>query len=964
MKVTLEHGKTLFSAKNQRIFCVNMLPGSERSQASVETAVMTGRRRNNHMRFCLLFLASLLQCAAPLADGGSPPADPVAYPNATIVIHNVRFTILTDRLIRIERRRSDCFQDCQTISFLNRNLPVPNFTVNYAETVTIATDFVTIRYKPSEAFTADNLQISGRLDDSNTLWKYKYGDVDPHNLLGTIRTLDGLNVVDLNCTRHPESAHCEYGLISRTGYSIVNDTTNWCIKTWWDGPNDSLEDFYIFGHGHDYKAALSDYVQVGGRIPLLPKYSLGIWYSRWYDYTPQDIHNQVRFYEQYSLPLDVFVLDMNWHSKHDWTGYSWDTRLYQANEDALAYLKSRNLAVTLNLHDASGIKPYETQYKALCDILGLDATKNKTIDFTIINQTVSEAIDDVVLHPLQEQGVDFWWIDWQQGEKGPGGAVGGKMNPTIWTAHTRSTQPTRLHEDRRTLVLARWGGLGAHRYPVHFSGDVETMSWETLAYQMYFSMTGVNVGAVWSHDAHAPINDPELYVRFVQWSAFSGITRAHERGASAGDCVKANHERVCTVVEPWKVPYKFAQANYEALRTRGRLLPYLYTASHRAHMTGLWFTTPMYYEWPELDGAYETSALKPDDTSEIGPQYLFGEDLWVAPVVKPVGKKDGLSRATLWIPPGIWVGYDGGHVLTGSMDGSTYIPVTVDLSDVPLFARAGAVIPTRPVRTGNTIGLANKPYEELIWTIYFAKGVPRSGSGYVYDDDGNTLAHVRGDCAITTTEYNILKQVNSERITIDVSITTESNNFVPPRRANTIRITNTLPPERVTYNAKNIPWSRFGGKATWSYDSHAMAVVVELPALSTTQEIGLIVETRTSKTVDGIGFKIARAQAAKAALDEARITPGSQTGDAGTAGALLRVASMGTLLEYLAGHSLPLFEQHIGQFSALFEEARREVAAMTSSAATQRGLRDERLEMDPEIQYRISRALALLDTAH
>ena len=97
--------------------------------------------------------------------------------------------------------------------------------------------------------------------------------------------------------------------------------------------------------------------------------------------------------------------------------------------------------MTLNLHDAKGVGPWETQ------ALGLDSTKQVAVNFTIVNQTVMQAIDDVVLHPLQKNGVDFWWIDWPQGETGPGGSVGGKMNPTIWTAHVRSTQPTHLLED-------------------------------------------------------------------------------------------------------------------------------------------------------------------------------------------------------------------------------------------------------------------------------------------------------------------------------------------------------------------------------------------------------------------------------------------------------------------------------------------------------------------------------------
>jgi hypothetical protein len=161
--------------------------------------------------------------------------------------------------------------------------------------------------------------------------------------------------------------------------------------------------------------------------------------------------------------------------------------LYVPHADALSYMKVRNLAVTLNLHDADGVNAWETQYANMCATVGQDPTQGKAINFTIVNSTIAYALEDVVLRPLEEDGVDFWWIDWQQGETGKGGAAGGKQNPTILTAHVRSTDANRRGETNRNMVLARWGGLGAHRYPVHFSGDA-AISWNQLSFQPYFSM--------------------------------------------------------------------------------------------------------------------------------------------------------------------------------------------------------------------------------------------------------------------------------------------------------------------------------------------------------------------------------------------------------------------------------------------------------------------------------------------
>lgn len=97
--------------------------------------------------------------------------------------------------------------------------------------------------------------------------------------------------------------------------------------------------------------------------------------------------------------------------------------------------------------------------------------------------------------------------------------------------------PTSPGKSTRAIVLARWGGLGTHRYQVGFSGDVRPMNWDTLAYQPYFSQTAANVAyGFWSHDIEGPGNDPEMYVRWMQWAAFSGVLRSHDRGMSAGSC--------------------------------------------------------------------------------------------------------------------------------------------------------------------------------------------------------------------------------------------------------------------------------------------------------------------------------------------------------------------------------------------------------------------------------------------
>jgi len=723
----------------------------------------------------------------------------------------------------------------------------------------------------------------------------------------------------------------------------------------------------------------------------LPKYALGVWFSRWYDYTPSNIVDTVKKYEQHFLPLDVVVLDMNWHTKERWTGYSWDNHLFPNHEDSISYLKHRQLAVTMNLHDGQGVHSNETHYSEMCQAIGRSPETNETIDFSIVNSTIAYALEDTILRPLEEDGVDFWWIDWQQGEKDAGGAAGNKQNPTIWLEHIRSTNAQRRSQSNRDMVLARFGGLGAHRYPVHFSGDA-AQSWRELSFQPYFSMTATNIGAIWSHDTSG--TDPELFTRWIQWSVVSGISRTHDRGESAGRCAKKTKE-TCILCEPWKT--KNAEANGLALRLRGALIPYLYTSAHRTHKTGVGYVTPLYYEWPTLDGAYETGAPHPNkNSSSFASQYLFGDDLMVAPVVTPSNKTTGLTELRIWIPPGIWIGLLDGKVLFGASNGSSALSLQADLDEIPIFVKAGSIIPSLYVRPGKTIGLARKEYTHLIWTVYLATGAPTSGVGTVYEDDGVSTAYLRGKSAITTATYKIEKlntsssllggEIETVASVLTFTVVTEgSYDTIPSYRTTTVRLTNTFPPRNVYSNGREIQYSRFGGSDTWRYDMADAAVVIEsTPSKIVDGVVMKVVFSTTSKSsLDGIGYRLRRANKAKATLDEIRMTPGSQTGQASSDAYLMRAASGISNLEYLAGsrNTLESFEEMIHLLDKeILSGARQEVEELFNSLKQVSHVDEERLLIDTTIKNdivepfstlpqsnptkvtnRVARAIALLD---
>jgi alpha-glucosidase (family GH31 glycosyl hydrolase) len=222
---------------------------------------------------------------------------PLANAAATVVNGDARFTVLTSRLIRMEFATDGKFEDRATLAFMNRDLPVPKFTqavtpgTPHGSTLTITTDDVKLSYTVGQPFSGATLSATGLTAANNFTWNYaQSGSTDDGNLLGTIKSLDELGVTSLNCTEnanitvHDETLHCQWGLISRSGWSVVDDSDNQALEDqqdWWVGVNADTVDSYLFGHGQDYRGAIKDYTLVGGKTAMVPKQAAGLWWTRW-----------------------------------------------------------------------------------------------------------------------------------------------------------------------------------------------------------------------------------------------------------------------------------------------------------------------------------------------------------------------------------------------------------------------------------------------------------------------------------------------------------------------------------------------------------------------------------------------------------------------------------------------------------------------------------------------------------
>jgi hypothetical protein len=672
-----------------------------------------------------------------------PAFAPVADEDAVVAGDTYRFTVLTPRVVRLEYDPHGEFEDRPSRAFWYREQSVPEFTVSEGEgeeaPLVVETDALRVEYVPEEPFAPGTL--SATVLDTGVEWRY--GDADDANLGGAVRTLD----------RVEGATALDPGLLGRDGWTVVDDTDSLVFgEDGWVESRDAAEgyeDRYLFGYGHDYLGCLSDFAALAGDVPLVPRWALGNWWSRYEAYSDDDLRGLVERFREAELPLSVCVIDMDWHvteTDHHggWTGWTWNRDLFPDPRELLDWLHDRGLRATLNLHPAEGVHAHEDAYEPLAEHVGIDPETGAPVEFDASDARFLEGYFEHVIHPLESDGVDFWWIDWQQWAESrelPG------LDPLWALNHLHALDRTR--DGRRPFVLSRWPGLGGHRSPVGFSGDTY-VSWDSLAFQPHLTATGGNVGCGWwSHDVGGhfggtgtPRGFGELYARWAQFGALSPVNRIHTGNVEYID------------KRPWTYPPTIREALREALRFRHALVPYLYTAARRYHDSATPLVRPVYYHHPEIDLAYHSPQ-----------QYYLGSELLAAPHTRPRGDDTNLTRGTVWLPPGTWFDFH-----TGERFESGVHARYGDLSDVPLYARAGGIV---PLDADPSFGDVEAP--ESLRVVVFPGA---AGEFDLYEDDGVSEAYRGG--AFATTAFT--QRWEGSRVEFTVGAAEGDTTHVPDRR--------------------------------------------------------------------------------------------------------------------------------------------------------------------------------------
>jgi alpha-glucosidase (family GH31 glycosyl hydrolase) len=633
-----------------------------------------------------------------------------------------RFTVIAKELIRLEYDDSSHFIDAPSLFAVNRDARFTDFKSENTSTETlIDTGRVKLIYTPDgKPFSATNLKIFVQKDDGEVvLWTP--AKKNKENLGGTRNSLDNID----------GTVPVGDGVLARDGWSVIDDSNRFILTMqnghqWVDQrPTPHETDLYFFGYGDDYRAALKAFTKIGGDVPLPRKYVFGSWYSRWWPYTSQDYRDIVKEFHDHDFPIDNLVLDMDWHKKDSWTGYSWNSKLFPDAPQFLQWLHERGLHVTLNDHPQGGVGPYEERYNEFMTDMGFDASKKATIPYDAGDQKYINTLFKHMHEPLEKMGVDFWWLDWM-------GDTDFVFNRIDWVneyyyKHSR-------HDGLRGEGFFRWADFGDHRHPIHFSGDTHS-SWQTLAFEVPFTAESGNSGVFfWTHDMggfEGPRNG-ELLARWVQFGAFSAALRLHS----------INHRNFDK--RPWTYSKEVEDSMRVSFHLRSVFFPYTYSSAYESHVESVPLVRPLYFDDTVDEEAYQNPQ-----------EYMYGDSVLVAPIVSKGGFFSHKASQTVWFPKGEW--YDW---FTGArVDGPAKEVVTDDLNSFPLFIKGGRPIFLQPYNER----MATAPLKVLTVRVYEGED-GQNEKAKLYEDDGVSEDYLHGHYGLTNVSYARQNSMHTIRI--------------------------------------------------------------------------------------------------------------------------------------------------------------------------------------------------------
>lgn len=574
-----------------------------------------------------------------------------------------------------------------------------------------------------------------------------------------------------------------YGLRRGKGYGIFMDNT---YRSHFDFDSEQRGTVTFSAEGGEmnyyfiYGPALLDvarrYTELTGRPELPPLWALGYHQSRWSYHPESRVYELAQQFRAHQIPCDAIYLDIDYMDGY--RCFTWNTGSFPNPKQMIADLKAQGFQTILMIDP--GIKvdsDYWVYQQGLKKNMFCRRTSGQLMlgpvwpshcvfpDYT--NPDVRAWWADLYEELYQEQGVSGFWNDMNEPAVFK---VNHKTFPDEVLHHydgyltdhrkahniygmqmTRATHVglKKFQTEKRPFLLARATYSGGQRYAAIWTGD-NIASWEhlTLANRQCqrlsisgFSFVGTDVGGF--------VNQPdgELLVRWLQLGIFHPVYRIHSMGNNEDGSSEALQDHILQLEkknrldqEPWSFGEEYTNHARAAIELRYRLLPYLYTAFWQYSTQG----TPMlrsliFYDQQDVEAPYREE------------EFLVGDHLLVSPVLEPQA-----VQQTVYLPKGKWFDF----YEKQSFDGNQWITISVRLDRIPIFIKAGAVLPLYPVQQY----VGEKVLEELTLLAFYTAGTEES---QLYEDAGEGYAYRNGDykCKtfrVTGTAYTLIIEQQKE----------------------------------------------------------------------------------------------------------------------------------------------------------------------------------------------------------
>jgi alpha-glucosidase len=513
---------------------------------------------------------------------------------------------------------------------------------------------------------------------------------------------------------------------------------------------------YYFFYGPEPKKVIKEFTDLTGKPPLWPMWTFGYQQSRASYPTEARVREIAQTFRDKKIPLDVIFLDIDYQLKY--RPFTFDPKTFPNFVKMIGDLRAqgtRVVAITdLHLAKLPGYAPYDSGmagdhfvqrpdgslYVGSAwpgDSVIPDFTRARTREWwgTLYKDFVADGIsgfwndmnEPALFNPAQDDA-------FAENRTMPSGnlhrlddgriATHREIHNAYGVLNGRSTFEglRKLRPEERPFVLARSTYAGGQRFFISWTGDT-TSSWQHMQLSVStllsigisgFPFIGDDISGFWGYPK------PELVTRWMELGVFNPIYRNHSASPPPQQGPNLNAGQPAPPPpfrEPWVDGPEHERIRKKYIELRYRLMPYIYTAAEETTHTGLPVMRPIFLEYPKVPFAIS------NDLNE----FLFGRDLLVAPKVHEEAQPYSVT-----LPTPEWFDYWTGK----RIDGTQPFSVNPDLGTIPVYVRAGAIIPQQPV-VQNTGEVPQGPLELRVYP-----GADCSGN--LYMDDGHTYAYQQG----------------------------------------------------------------------------------------------------------------------------------------------------------------------------------------------------------------------------